>query len=212
MARSGPLREAARRESILLAIGEHDNGWREPDEAPSADAATGRVLDFITLPLGERQGVWPRGIGRLAGRDRWAAALVAHHAAFVYDRFRSDAAWTRFFSDMEATRAEHVAASGLTLDQLLEDYVHLRLGDLISLAFCTRTSDLLVHDGWSIRLATDRVIVAPDLFDGQDIPFIIEAREIDDVPYRSDRALRDAVHAAKPVTMHGIAGSEPSRG
>ena len=209
MEHSRPLRDAARRESIRLAIGEHDNGWREVDDAPSADAATGRVLDFITLPLGERQGVWPRGIGRLAGRDRWAAALVAHHAAFVYDRFRPDSAWTRFFSDMEAARAEHVAASGLGLDQLLQDYVHLRLGDLISLVFCTRTSDTVVHDGWSIRLESDRVLVTPDLFDGEDVGFTIEAREIAEMPYRGDTALREAVQAARSVTLKGSVGTRP---
>src|SRR5215218_4923039 len=35
-----------RRSEVLHAIGEHDNGWAEPDAAPIVDPATGTPLDF----------------------------------------------------------------------------------------------------------------------------------------------------------------------
>ena len=63
---TGGLPGEPRRASILHAIEEHDNGWREIDAAPVLDGATGRVLDFITIPADTRQAVWPRGVGRLA--------------------------------------------------------------------------------------------------------------------------------------------------
>src|SRR3712207_6208701 len=85
MERCVVLRDRPRRTSILLAIGEHDNGWAEPDAAPQVDPATGSVHDFVTAPLAVRHSVWPRGVARLAN-DPWAAALVAQHAITVYDR------------------------------------------------------------------------------------------------------------------------------
>ena len=36
-----------RRERILLAVGEHDNGWAELDGAPPVDPVTGQIYDFI---------------------------------------------------------------------------------------------------------------------------------------------------------------------
>ncbi len=92
-----------RRDDILLAVGEHDNGWAEEDARPTVDPNTAAVADFVTAPLSVRQRVWPRGVTRLAHRP-WAAALVAQHAVAVYDRFRPDADWAPFFQRMETMR------------------------------------------------------------------------------------------------------------
>jgi hypothetical protein len=93
---------------------------------------------------------------------------------------------------------------------MLDDYVHLRLGDLISLAFCTRTGETLTHDRWTIRLDDGRVVVTPDLFGGEEIPFAIQAREIEDVSYPSNEALRAAVRSARLVTLEGRAAARRS--
>src|SRR5688500_19092608 len=77
-----PLAHHARRPSILEAVGEHDNGWRELDQNPAIDR-TGRVVDFVNAPSPAKQAVWPRGAARLAG-DPWTAALVAQHAMAGY--------------------------------------------------------------------------------------------------------------------------------
>ena len=66
-----PLASRPRRDAILHAIAEHDNGWAEGDAAPSVNPATGQIFDFISAPIAVRQGVWPRGVARLAG-DPWA--------------------------------------------------------------------------------------------------------------------------------------------
>src|SRR3954454_8829585 len=129
-----PLTELPRQASILHAIGEHDNGWREPDEAPETEPTTGAILDFVSARAEVRQGVWPRGVARLHD-DPWAAALVAEHAIVVYDRFRAHDGWTVFFTEMEATRDRLIAGAGLELAELQNDYRFVRLGDLVSLAF-----------------------------------------------------------------------------
>ena len=54
-----------RRDVILLAVEQHDNGWQEIDDAPLVDPATGRLLDFMNAPDATRQGIWPRGVERV---------------------------------------------------------------------------------------------------------------------------------------------------
>ncbi len=196
-----PLAARPRRESILNAIGEHDNGWAEADAAPLASADTGSVVDFVAAPLAVRHAVWPRGVARLAD-DPWAAALVAQHAITVYGRFRSDAAWTPFFAEMEEARDAMRRASGVP-DDISADYPFVRLGDLISLALCTGSTDEHRFAEYSVRLSGHRVVVSPDVFGGAAIPVEIAAREIPDRPYRSDAALRDTLRDAPPTTLRG---------
>jgi hypothetical protein len=204
-----PLATRARRDAILHAVAEHDNGWAEVDAAPGVGADSGSVLDFITVPLEVRHGVWPRGIARLAG-DPWAAALVAQHALTVYSRFQSDKDWTAFFVEMEAARDAMLRASGRPLADLLDDYPFLRLGDLISLAFCTGSSDEQRFGDWTVQLSGTRVVVTPDMFGGEAIPFEVEARTIRNRPYRSDAELRDALREATVTTLRGdVSGRIP---
>ena len=100
-----PLATRSRRDAILHAVAEHDNGWAEEDAAPRVDPATGQIFDFVSAPAGIRQAVWPRGIARLAD-DPWAAALVAQHAITIYDRFRPREPWRPFFAEMEEARPD----------------------------------------------------------------------------------------------------------
>ena len=100
---SDGLPDSPRRESILLAVGQHDNGWHDVDVAPMV-LADGHIADFVSAPAEIRRGVWPRGVASLE-RDPWTAALVAQHAAFVYSRFIGDPEWAPFFEQMQALRA-----------------------------------------------------------------------------------------------------------
>jgi len=199
------LAEHPRRSSILLAVAEHDNGWTEPDAAPLIDPATGLPFDFIGAPLEVRQGVWPRGVARLAD-DPWAAALVAQHAIVIFKRYRSDPQWTKFFAAMESTRQLLVEASGLLLPELLADYWFLGLGDLISLTFCNGWTDEQAFDPWSVRLTGSQIAVSPDLFDGNSIPIAIVAKEIPRREYRDEAELREACANARLTSLQGVVG------
>lgn len=199
---SVPLKARARHTSILHAVTEHDNGWEEVDAAPMVDTQTGEVVDFIRAPVNVRHGVWPRAVARLRD-DRWAAALVAQHAITAYDRFRKDPEWSTFFAGMEKARDQMLGADGGSLDDLLPDYAFVRLGDLISLAFCTATSEQLRFGDWSVRLAGTRVLVTPDAFGGAEIPIEITARALPKRPFRSDADLSDALKQATPITLQG---------
>ncbi len=203
-----PLATRPRRDAILHAIAEHDNGWAEEDAAPTVNPQTGNVVDFVSAPLSVRQAVWPRGVARLADNP-WVAALVAQHALTVYDRFRSEAEWTSFFAEMEAARDAMLRASRMPLDDLVADYRFVRLADLISLTFCTGWTDEHRFDDWTIQLSGTRVVVIPDAFGGVKIPIEINAREIRNQPFRPDAELRDALSEADTTTLRGeVVGSE----
>jgi hypothetical protein len=196
------LRSRPRRAAILRAIYEHDNGWREEDDAPGIDPDTGEILDFVNAPLRVRHAVWPRAVARL-GDDRWTAALIAQHAITVYDRFRADAAWTSFFTAMEQARDSRVPPSGLSHDDLLEDYQFVRLADLISLTFCTGWTGEQRFAEWRIRPAGARVTVIPDPFAGREVPFRIAARQIPSRRFQSDEDLRQALREAETIALEG---------
>jgi hypothetical protein len=198
-----PLRFASRRESILLAIGGHDDGWQAVDEVPVLDSANGAIADYVTLPLADRQAVWPRGIELLAQRDRWAAALVALHGLVAYQRYRGDAAWDGFFGDLETRCSTLTEAAGGHREDLEVDYPFLRIGDLASLAFCTGAAAPPAFQQWTFRLEGDHVSIAPDGFGGRELPFSIAAREMPSGPFSSADELKEAFERGRPVVLSG---------
>jgi hypothetical protein len=202
MERCVPLAARARRDAILHAVAEHDNGWAEEDAAPRVNHATGQPFDFITAPASMRQNVWPRGVARLSPTP-YPAALVAQHAITVYDRLRADGEWASFFADMEASRDEMLRASGLLLGDLLDDYAFVRLADLISLTFCTGWTDEQRFGEWTVQRFGARVQVMPDAFGRAEIPFEIRAREIEDRPFQTDADLRGALNDAPRTVLRG---------
>jgi hypothetical protein len=206
MKRCVSLANRPRRDAILLAIREHDNGWTEEDAAPAVNSDTGSIVDFVSAPLSVRHAVWPRAIKRLSATP-WAAALVAQHAITVYDRFRSDAAWTPFFEEMTAMRDAILREIAGSLDDLVPDYAFVRLADLISLTFCTGWTDEQRFAEWTIRPAGTRIVVTPDAFGGATVPLTIEARRLSKRVFQSDADLRAAVASAPMTTLHGeVAG------
>jgi len=196
------LRAEPRREAILRAIYAHDNGWLEEDQAPQVNPDTGEILDFVSAPLSVRHAVWPRAIMRL-GKDAWTAALIAQHAITVYDRFRPNREWSSFFDGMEAERDARVEISGRPLQDLIADYRYVRLGDLISLTFCTGWTDEQRFGAQTIRLSGAHVIVSPDLFGGTTIPIAINAKEVRSLHFESEVTLGAALRAATTIVLHG---------
>jgi len=204
------LQAEPRRAAILRAVFGHDNGWQDEDDAPRINPATGEMYDFVSAPLSVRQGVWPRAVARF-GNDSWTAALIAQHAITVYDRFRPNSEWDAFFAGMQAERDNRLAAGEWHLDDLLHDYQYVRLGDLISLTFCTGWSDEQRFREYTVRRSGTCVVVSPDVFGGAEVQFSIAAREMSDGRFESDTDLRRSVRDAKAITLTG-AVSGPMNG
>jgi len=207
---SNDFANAPRRRAILVAIGEHDNGWQEPDASPIVEPISGRLLDFVSAPLATRHSVWPRAVARLAA-EPWAAALVAEHALHIYARFRPLVTWAAFFADMEALRAGLLASSGLTAAALEADYAFLRLGDLVSLVFCNGWTEAERHDGVTVTLEGATVRVSPDPFGGARVPLSVAARDLPNRPFADAADAEAAFRAARVVTLAGTATGAPAR-
>lgn len=222
--RTGGFPDRPTRARVLEATCHHDIGWQSLDAAPAVDADTGKPRDFITVGLDVKQGVWTRALDRLAPQDPYVAALVAHHAQFVYRRLESTPGWEAFFPAMERRRDELLAAQALDRDTFLQDYVFLRAGDLWSLVFChdqpepalwegyravlhrgtiphEKADPGIVHGGW--------LEITPDPFDGAIVPLDVPARRIPARPYASDADLRDTVARAPIVQLTGVAAGAP---
>lgn len=202
--------DADRRDSILHAIEEHDNGWREVDASPIV-GDDGRPLDFVSAPVGVRQAIWPRAARRLAA-DPIAAALVAEHALYIYRRFRDDPAWETFFTDMALIRDEFAAGADLPIDQLAQDYFFLRIADLMSLVFCTGWTEPQELDDHIVQLQGETLVVAPDPFDGAHVPLDVPARELPNRAFASTEDAAAAFRTAPRVTVTGLARGASRRG
>jgi hypothetical protein len=200
------LSASPRRSDILLAVGAHDNGWREIDVAPFLDESSGQILDFVTLPAPMRRAVWPRVVGELLPTP-YAAALVAEHALVAYRRLRADPEWTAFFEEMTELRDRHLQASGVdSLDQLRRDYAFVRLGDIASLTFCgVDMTELGEEFGYTLRLDGTRLLFSPDPFDGKTVALEVPFRELPAQVFASRADVRRAWEAAEVRTLSGKA-------
>ena len=208
MARCVDLVSHPRRGSILLAITEHDNGWVEEDAAPKVDSETGEVVDFVRAPAEIKHAVWPRAVRHLS-MEPWSAALVAQHALTVYDRYRTDDAWFTFFASMEQLRDTMLREDGGSIEDLEADYRLVRLGDLISLCFCTGWPEEQQYERWRVHRSGSDVIVTPDLFAGERIPFEVPARALMARPYRTGQELAAALRSSEPTTLTGaVSGAQ----
>jgi hypothetical protein len=201
---AGGLQQSPRRAEILLAIGQHDNGWAEVDAAPVLDGS-GRILDFVHAPEEMRHDVWRRGVARLEG-EPYAAALVAQHALHVYRRMRQQAGWAGFFADLTAARDRHLRTAHETVDTLRREYVFLRLGDLASLTFCgVETAGQANEMGYDIVLREMRLVVTPDPFAGTRVPLEVQGRAIASTTFASAADASAAWEAAPIRTLAGVA-------
>jgi hypothetical protein len=194
-----------RRESILLAAREHDNGWIEEDAAPAVDA-NGMPLDFVHAPAAVRQGVWPRAVERLARTDVYAAALVAQHAVTVYSAMSADRTWDVFFERMAALKDQMAARAGSTAAATLDDdYRFVHAADRLSLALCTGWTEPLESNGRRIILAGDTVQATPDPFEGARVPMRVPVRRLPRRTYESSTELAEALRAARVDWLEGWA-------
>lgn len=193
---------AARREAILTAAREHDDGWREED-AELHVAEDGTPQDFMTVPAGVKRRIWPRAVTRLARRSPYVAALVAQHALTIYAQ-QAGEAWAAFSTAMRRLRDAHLP-DDLPDREFAADYAFVRTGDLLSLMFCNGWAEPQEHAGYRAILRGITLQITPDPFGGRAIPLHVDARAIPARPYRSREDLQEAFAAAPLVRLDGVA-------
>ncbi len=149
--RAGGLPAHPRREDLLFAAREHDNGWREADAAPRWDAGRGRPHDFLSLPSRDRIELWERGVCRFAADRPYAALLIARHARNLFQGRRGEEEWDAFLdfaADFERGLREE---TGVPEESVEADYRLIDLTDLISLAACNRWREPAERQGTRIE-------------------------------------------------------------
>ncbi|HEY7214370.1 MAG TPA: DUF3891 family protein [Thermoanaerobaculia bacterium] len=185
-----------RRDDLVFAAREHDNGWREADAAPRWDAGRGRPHDFISLPREERIEIWERGTSRYAAARPYAALLITRHALNLFQDRRDEAGWASFvtfLTDLEQSLREE---TGTPRQELETDYRFLDLADQISLGTCNGWRGPIERYGWRIAFAEATVHLQPFPFAGA-TTFRVPCRRIPQRPYRGDADLGGELAAAR---------------
>jgi hypothetical protein len=193
--RADGLPDHPRREEFLLAVREHDNGWREADSAPRVDAATGRPVDFLAFPPAERREVWRRGTARYAATHPYAALLITEHALalFAGPATSEDASLQASLAQL---REELQQATAATVEELHADYRLLHLADGISLAACAAWREPFERAGTRVELRDTALLLRPFPLAGS-TTFRVPCRFIPDRRYRGDADLGGTLAAAR---------------
>jgi hypothetical protein len=196
------------RDTLLYATRQHDNGWLDVDPRPSLDER-GRPFDFIGAPDDVRQGIWPRAVRRLSIARPLVGALVAQHALAIFARYEGQTAWAPFFADVASLRDRQLAAggasSGAARALFTRAYALLHMADLASLVFCNGWTEAHIDGGHRFILVHDTLTISPDPFRGRVVDLRVKGRLIEDAPYGSSKALRQALARAPDRWLTGIA-------
>jgi hypothetical protein len=151
--RADGLPRHPRREDLLFAVREHDNGWREADAAPRWNAAAGRPHDFTSVPDEVRLEVWRRGPRRFAAERPYAALLIAHHGLALASWHSRDSGRRdgepadELAAELEELADELAEAAGATRDEAAADEPFLAFADAASLAACNRWDEPFERSG-----------------------------------------------------------------
>ncbi len=78
-----PEPERLRAETVL-AIAEHDNGWREWEANPQLDPASGLPLDLSQMSQADGLERWRLGVPRMRESHPYAALLISSHAYWLH--------------------------------------------------------------------------------------------------------------------------------
>ena len=190
------LREHPRRDLLITAVREHDNGWREADAAPRIDPSSGRPYDFRSLPDEPRRELWRRGVERFAIELPYAALLAAQHSWKLHRGRHADPGWPPFLAELAELREELLAAAALDADELAADYRWLELADTLSLAVCCRSTAPVVRGGLVARWRDGVLEIEPFPLAGA-TTFEIPCRRIPDRRYGGEADLASALGAAR---------------
>jgi hypothetical protein len=197
--------EHPRREAILYAAREHDNGWREEDAETIVDAS-GAPLDFIASPVVVKHRIWPRAVSRLAGDRPYEAALVAQHALTVHADYRHRPDWQTFFDTIEGLRGVLLTRAGEAAATTIDpDYCFVNIADRLSLIFCNGWRERFDHHELQIQLRGQTLAVTPDPFGGGRVPLRVMARRLPIRTYGSSADLRAALDDAPMELIEGEA-------
>ena len=190
------LPEHPRRNDLLFAVREHDNGWREADAAPRTNPQNGRPYDYRSHPDALRLELWQRGVQRLSASYPYASLLVATHCLGLHKTFRDRPGWSAFLGKLETVQDELLKLSGLSRQELTKDYAWLELGDTLSLIVCDAWNHQTEKHGSTIELHEGNLEIEPFAFAGT-TTFEVACRYVPKQAYLGNVAFASALAEAK---------------
>lgn len=202
-----------RRKELLLAIREHDNGWREEDAALRLNPESGFPYSFSNLPSDARLDVWKRGVHRLKDEYPYATQLIARHAEVIHTEHWSEPGWMEFGDELVDLEDHLRDKTGLPTSLIEEDYGFLGLGDTLSLGACGALSSAEeVFQGYRHSLDFGRIRLDPFPLAGAttlEVPFRLVPREPFSSPADLAQALASARWQKQPVRIEPLGPSTP---
>lgn len=189
-----------RRDALLRAVADHDNGWWEVDAAPRVDPATGAPVEFLDQPEALRRELWERGIARFAAADPGRAAQIAAHFLRLFGARATDPDWGPLLERQREGLAGLLEVSGRTPAELAVDDRWLELADQLSLVACSGSTNPLEVASWRAEVgetpAGIELRLDPFPLAGTTV-LTLRERRIEDRPYRRDAELALALAAAR---------------
>ncbi|MBA3533107.1 MAG: DUF3891 family protein [Ardenticatenales bacterium] len=191
----------------LIAVSQHDNGWREWEAAPQL-TDKGEPRNFTQMTLPESIAQWERGIARGLHQSRWVGLLISRHASHLYEPRRGEGEMLDDFLEHQAAqRARWQQALGVTEPEIKQAYAMIRWCDWFSLVLCWRR---LPEDGSSValgegadglsyemrQLSDGSVTLDPWPFNVMHFEVSVEARLLSPSRFENDRALLAALESA----------------
>lgn len=190
------LVEHPRRERLLRAVREHDNGWREADAAPRIDPASGEPRGFRDIDGELRREIWLRSCGRFRDEDPYVALLITQHAIALHGDRAGSEAWDAWLADLRALRQELLEEAGIDDAEASSDHELLRLADACSLALCEQSGAAFHARGIDGAAAGRTLRLAPFPMAGR-TTFRLPCRRVSSRSYDSDRDLGSALASAR---------------
>lgn len=191
------LPDHPRREDLLFATREHDNGWREADAAPRYDAVGQRPCDFASFPSTDRLEIWRRGIERFSHERPYVALLIAHHAESLFRHASVEPeGWQEYLVSLEDRRQEWLEKAAISPRVIDQDYRFLQTADLLSLAVCDRWQETLDTGLARASTAEAALRIVPFPLAGA-TTLRVPCRRIPDRPYLGDADLGGELATAR---------------
>jgi hypothetical protein len=129
-------------EEVIVAIGNHDAGWAQPDLAALEDAERIFPLSFISMPPAISVGAWRRSIAEAQSRSPLSTFVIQSHFCLLAPRdgdVDHERFWKQETKRLQQTALE-VARSAVNKKQVVD---FLAFCDLLSLHLCS---------GWSTEV------------------------------------------------------------
>ncbi|MBT2680232.1 DUF3891 family protein [Bacillus sp. ISL-35] len=125
-----------RKESVVLAVREHDRCWIEPDKDPLWNEQTRQPYSFMDYPGNPKLAFYKRGIDEVVQMDPYAGLLCSlHYASFLEDA--TSTIGKNFWNEEKQRQQILLKELKITHDKFLSFHLNLlKFCDNLSLYIC----------------------------------------------------------------------------